>query len=77
VRTLVIEDDDGLRGQIASALEKSGYIVEAAADGEQGHYLGDSTEFDAVILDLGLPKMNGMEVLHKCGWPFASMRSAV
>jgi two-component system OmpR family response regulator len=56
VRILVVEDDDALRGQIAGALVKSGYIVEAAIDGEQGHYLGDTSGFDAVVLDLGLPR---------------------
>jgi len=65
VRVLVVEDDKALREQIADALGKSGYIVEVAIDGEQGHYLGDSSEFDAVVLDLGLPKINGMEVLQK------------
>jgi two-component system OmpR family response regulator len=65
VRILVVEDDKALREQIADALGKSRYIVEVAFDGKQGHYLGDSLEFDAVVLDLGLPKMNGMEVLRK------------
>jgi two-component system, OmpR family, response regulator len=65
VRILVIEDDEALRRQIEGALHKSGYIVEAAIDGEQGYYLGDTSDFDAVVLDLGLPKMNGMEVLRK------------
>jgi PleD family two-component response regulator len=65
VRVLVIEDDKALSSQIAGALVKSGYLVEAAMDGEQGHYLGDTSDFDAVVLDLGLPGMNGKEVLRK------------
>jgi two-component system OmpR family response regulator len=65
VRVLVIEDDEALSSQIAGALVKSGYLVEAAMDGEQGHYLGDTSDFDAVVLDLGLPGMNGKEVLRK------------
>jgi two-component system, OmpR family, response regulator len=75
LRILVVEDDDALRGQIAGALNQSGYIVEAAVDGEQGHYLGDTSEFDAVVLDLGLPKMPGMEVLRK--WRGAGRRMPV
>jgi two-component system OmpR family response regulator len=65
VRILVVEDDQALGAQIAGALVKSGYIVESALDGEQGHYLGDTSGFDAVVLDLGLPGMNGIEVLRK------------
>ena len=65
MRILVIEDDEALSSQIARALVKSGYLVEAAMDGEQGHYLGDTSDFDAVVLDLGLPGMNGKEVLRK------------
>jgi two-component system OmpR family response regulator len=75
VHILVIEDDEALRGQIAGALVTAGYIAEVAVDGEQGHYLGDTSEFDAVVLDLGLPKMNGMEVLRK--WRDAGRRMPV
>ena len=65
MRILVIEDDTSLNKQIAGALIKSGYIVESAMDGEQGHFLGDTSDFDAVVLDLGLPGMNGIDVLRK------------
>jgi two-component system OmpR family response regulator len=65
MRILVVEDDEALRGQIAAGLIKSGYLVEAAANGEQGHYLGDTSDFDTVVLDLGLPQMNGIDVLRK------------
>lgn len=63
MRILVVEDDAALRGQTEGALVKSGYLVEAAMDGEHGHYLGDTSDFDAVIL--GLPGMNGRDVLRK------------
>ena len=65
MRILVVEDDKALGGQIADALVKSGYLVEVAMHGEQGHYLGETSDFEAVILDLGLPGMNGIEVLRK------------
>jgi two-component system, OmpR family, response regulator len=65
LRILVVEDDAALRGQIEGALVRAGYLVEAAMDGEQGHYLGDTSDFDAVVLDLGLPGMNGRDVLRK------------
>src|SRR4030095_12361096 len=65
MRVLVIEDDPNLSRQLASALDSAGYVVESAVDGEQGHYLGDTSDFDAVVLDLGLPGMNGIEVLRK------------
>ena len=65
MRVLVIEDDPNLSRQLASALDSAGYVVESAMDGEQGHYLGDTSDFDAVVLDLGLPGMNGIEVLRK------------
>jgi len=62
---LLIEDDPNLSRQLGSALDSAGYIVESAMDGEQGHYLGDTSDFDAVVLDLGLPGMNGIEVLRR------------
>jgi two-component system OmpR family response regulator len=65
MRVLVIEDDPNLSRQLASALDSAGYVVESAMDGEQGHYLGDTSDFDAVVLDLGLPGINGIEVLRK------------
>ena len=65
MRILVVEDDPNLQRQLAKALGDAGYVVESARDGEEGHFLGDSAEFDAAVLDLGLPGMNGIEVLRK------------
>src|SRR5262245_62459457 len=65
MRVLVIEDDPNLNRQLASALDSAGYVVESALDGEQGHFLGDTSDFDAVVLDLGLPGMKGIDVLRK------------
>ncbi len=60
MRLLVIEDDPDLNRQLATALIDAGYVVDRAFDGEKGHFLGESEPYDAVILDIGLPKMNGL-----------------
>ena len=65
MRILVVEDDADLRRQLADVLSQSGYAVDLAADGEDGHFLGDTEPYDAVILDLGLPKMDGVSILKK------------
>lgn len=65
MRLLVVEDDETLCGQLRQALEDSGYVVDAAHDGEEGHYMGETEPYDAVILDLGLPEMDGVTVLEK------------
>jgi two-component system OmpR family response regulator len=66
VRLLVVEDDKDLNRQIVNALENAGYAVDKALDGEEGLYLGETEPYDAVILDLGLPKVDGVAVLQ--GW---------
>lgn len=63
MRLLVVEDDPDLNRQLATALTDAGYVVDRAFDGEEGHYLGESEPYDAVILDIGLPKMDGISVL--------------
>ena len=65
MRILVVEDDPQLNRQLKEALEQSGYVVDVAFDGEEGHYLGDTEPYDAVILDLGLPGMDGVTVLKE------------
>jgi two-component system OmpR family response regulator len=65
MRILVVEDDPIVNRQLSIALGKAGYIVESATDGEQGHYLADTADFDAVVLDVGLPAMSGIEVLRR------------
>ena len=65
MRILLIEDDPVLLDQVRTSLEDNGYSVDSASDGEEGHYLGDTEPYDAVILDLGLPKIDGITVLEK------------
>src|SRR3954447_19511629 len=65
MRLLVVEDDPDLNRQIATALTDAGYVVDKAMDGEEGHYLGETEPYDAVILDLGLPVLDGVSVLEK------------
>ncbi|NJM33356.1 MAG: response regulator transcription factor [Rhodomicrobium sp.] len=64
MRLLVVEDDRDLNRQLVSVLSQAGYAVDAAFDGEEGHFLGDTEPYDAVILDLGLPKLDGLSVLE-------------
>lgn len=64
MRLLVVEDDADLNRQIATALEEAGYVVDVAHDGEDGHYLGETEPYDAIILDIGLPSMDGISVLE-------------
>ncbi len=64
MRLLVVEDDPDLNRQLCTALTDAGYAVDRAFDGEEGHYLGESEPYDAVVLDLGLPKMDGISVLE-------------
>lgn len=65
MRVLVVEDDADLSRQLAEALRDSGYAVDVALDGEEGHFLGDTEPYDAVVLDLGLPTIDGISVLQK------------
>ncbi len=64
MRVLVVEDDEALNTQIAEALREGGYVVDTALDGEEGHFLGDTEPYDAVVLDIGLPQMDGISVLE-------------
>jgi two-component system OmpR family response regulator len=65
MRILVVEDDINLNRQIKDALTEGGYAVDVAFDGEEGHYLGDTEPYDAVVLDIGLPQMDGLSVLEE------------
>jgi two-component system OmpR family response regulator len=65
MRILVVEDDHRLAKQIDAALRSADYTVDMAHDGEEGLFLGDTEPYDAVILDLGLPEIDGLTVLNR------------
>jgi two-component system OmpR family response regulator len=65
MRILVVEDDPDLNRLLCTSLKEAGYVVDSAKDGVEGHYLGDTEPYDAVILDLGLPELGGLAVLEK------------
>lgn len=65
MRILVVEDEPTLAGQLKQALDAAGYAVVTADNGEDAHFLGAVETFDAVVLDLGLPRMDGLTVLGK------------
>jgi two-component system OmpR family response regulator len=65
MRILVVEDDTNLNRQVKDALTEGGYAVDVAFDGEEGHFLGDTEPYDAVVLDIGLPQMDGLSVLEE------------
>ena len=65
MRILVVEDEELLRGQLAKRLQKEGYAVEQAADGEEGLYIGEEFPLDLAIVDLGLPGLSGIELIRR------------
>jgi len=65
MRVLLVEDDADLSRQLKMALGDAGYAVDHAADGEEAHFLGDTEPYDVVVLDLGLPKIDGVSVLER------------
>jgi two-component system, OmpR family, response regulator len=65
LRVLVVEDEPSLSEQLAAALAEAGYAVDSAADGERADFLGQTERYDAVVLDLGLPKVDGLTVLRR------------
>jgi two-component system, OmpR family, response regulator len=65
MRLLIVEDEPTLGKQLKTTLEQNGYAVDLAVDGEEGHFLGSTENYDAVILDLGLPEIDGLTVLDR------------
>ena len=65
MRILVVEDEASLRAQLEAQLRKAGYAVDSAADGEDGFFLGRENPIDLAVVDLGLPKLSGIEVIQR------------
>jgi two-component system OmpR family response regulator len=65
MRILIVEDEPSLSRQLRQTLEGAGYAVDSAEDGEEGQFLGETESYDAVILDLGLPEVDGLTVLDR------------
>jgi two-component system, OmpR family, response regulator len=65
LRILVVEDEARLSKQLSAALGQAGYAVDAAVDGERADFLAQTERYDAVILDLGLPKIDGLTLLRR------------
>ena len=65
MRILVVEDEPTLAAQLAATLQAAGYAVDTAANGRDAGYMGEVETFDAVVLDLGLPMVDGLTVLKR------------
>jgi len=65
VRALIVEDEPRLSKQLSAALADEGYAVDCAADGERADFLGQTEGYDVIVLDLGLPRVDGMTVLRR------------
>ena len=65
MRLLLVEDEATLRAQLRDSLREAGYVVDEAVNGRDAWFLGDTESFDAVVLDLGLPVMDGLSVLQR------------
>ena len=65
MRCLVVEDDPDIQADIRRALEAAGFVIDVAGDGEAAWYGGDTGDYDAAVLDLGLPRLDGLSVLRR------------
>ncbi len=75
MRLLLVEDNSELVAELLPVLQQAGYAVDFTTDGEEAHYLGENESYDAVILDLGLPKRSGLEVLRS--WRESALKMPV
>src|SRR5512140_906797 len=65
MRVLVVEDEQDLRRSLAQALREERYAVDTAAEGEDGLYKAESWDYDAIVLDILLPRLDGWELLRR------------
>lgn len=65
MRALIVEDEPKLQQQLANTLEQHGYSLDKANDGEEGLYYGHEFDYDIAIIDLGLPKLDGIELIRR------------
>ena len=65
MRVLVVEDEPAIADDLLSALSQSGYVAHLTRDGEEGWFRASTEDYDAVILDLGLPRLDGLSVLKR------------
>ena len=65
MRVLIIEDEEALRNQICDRFKEEGFAIDAAGDGEEGLYLAREMPVDVALIDLGLPSLDGMEIIRK------------
>jgi two-component system OmpR family response regulator len=75
MRVLVVEDETALQEQLAEVLRSAGYAVDTAGDGARAEYLGQTESYDAAVLDLGLPRLDGLTVLRR--WRRAGIATPV
>jgi two-component system OmpR family response regulator len=75
LKILIAEDDERIAEPLSTTLQRAGFIVEIEADGEDAWHRGDTEDFDTIILDLGLPTLDGLSVLKR--WRNADRRSPV
>lgn len=75
MKILIAEDDKRISSPLSTAFESAGFVVDVESDGETAWYRGDTEDFDAVILDLGLPELDGMTILKR--WRKADRRAPV
>jgi len=75
MRILIVEDEASLAKQLTSSIAEAGYAVDHAADGERADFLAQTVQYDAMVLDLGLPKIDGLTLLRK--WRDAGLATPV
>ena len=75
MRVLLVEDDDRIARDVEAALKGAGFVVERDADGEDAWFKGDVEDYDGIILDLGLPRLDGLTILKR--WREAGRRTPI